>query len=85
MFYIEWSEKDIKGLEELKIDRLITEIDDTGKVLREIGLNSQGHIVHKAPSDYDNYGLFDLQKVETRGLSSTVAHTEFERLWVELH
>ncbi|MCP3685585.1 MAG: hypothetical protein GY861_23285 [bacterium] len=78
MFYIEWMEKEIEGL---GMYRLITEVNPNGTVLREVGLDTSGNVIHKTPTAQKNYGLFDLQKIETNNLHSTLSTEEFEKLW----
>jgi hypothetical protein len=50
-----------------ELHKVLLEIDDEGRVNREIGLNKEGEIIHRFPSShfkYGSYGLFDLTKFE---------------------
>jgi hypothetical protein len=88
MYYCVWTEKDNKGEKSLDdIVKLFTEIDDNGRVLREIGIDKDGRLVHKCPSDKfrnGTYGLFDNQVVIISDESSLITKNEFERMWEEL-
>ncbi len=77
--YISWGREDIKNLP-VEWTRVVTEIDPNGRVLREIGLNTKGEVVHRAPSANDNYGLFDQVPVDA-GPDSDATAEEFEAWW----
>ena len=82
MLYVKWGEHNIKGLESKDgISILYTEIDDEGTVSREIGLDSNGDVVHKAPTDRDKYGIFDIQKVDVSRYTNGIDPAEFDKLW----
>jgi hypothetical protein len=85
MYYRKWTEDDIERLSEDEgIVILYTEIDLDGNVRREIGLNNEGKVIHKCPSElyrYGTYGLFDNQKVLITESRSLIKKEEFERLW----
>lgn len=81
MHYLSWTEHDIEGLTTLGVARLLTEIDDHGRVLREIGLDAEGSVVHRAPSLDGNRGLFDNQLVSVGDLRSQLSREEFEMAW----
>lgn len=77
--YISWGREDIGDLP-VEWTRVVTEIDPNGRVLREIGLNTKGGVVHRAPSANDNYGLFDQVPVDA-GPDSDATAEEFEAWW----
>ena len=81
--YVRWTERDINGLNALGMAELLTEVAPNGQVLREIGLNSSGEIVHVAPTARDNYGQFDLQQLDMSApREDDLNASEFEALWV---
>ena len=85
MFYIRWTEKEIVNLSKgEKWEEVLTEIDEDGNVKREIYLDKNGNVVHKAPTENDNYGIFDNQKVLISNLKNDLTQDEFEALWENL-
>lgn len=81
-YYIKWTEHEIEGLgNSSSLSLLITEVDGEGRVLREIGLNNAGQVVHKAPSNNDRYGMFDNQIIAPSSLESNFDEEVFEELW----
>jgi hypothetical protein len=65
--------------------RILTEIDDAGRILREVGVDAAGRVLHIAPAlrgPY-RYGVFDLQTVDVRSMPAqdAVPRHEFEALW----
>jgi hypothetical protein len=80
MYYVEWTNADIDNM---PFKKLLTEIDQDGKVMREIGLNDKNEIMHKAPSEKDNYGLFDLQIIEVKNLKNDFTKEYFDSLWTQ--
>jgi hypothetical protein len=58
------------------------EVAPDGRVMREIGFDADGHVIHRAPSAryrHGQYGLFDLTPV--KATSDSVAQEDFERMW----
>lgn len=85
MYYCKWAEDEVVPLRLDDIVSLYTEIDSEGNVLRELGLNKDGQIVHKCPSGaykYGTYGLFDNVTVAITSSRSFITKDEFERLWL---
>ena len=81
--YLRWTEDDCGGLGKLGIAELLTEVDSSGVVSREIGLDAAGRVVHYAPSNDDHYGLFDLQTIDSsRQDDGDVSAPRFEELWL---
>lgn len=81
MKYVKWTGKDIEGIE---MAFLATEIDASGRVCREVGVDANEEIVHRFPSKEfpsGEYGLFDVQTIEVAGLASNISHEAFESLW----
>lgn len=81
MHYVSWTCNDITGLD---VSALLTEIDEAGFVLREIGLDEKGSVVHKCPSSefkLGERGYFDLAKVATLNLESDIKQETFQELW----
>lgn len=87
MTIVVWTSADIAGLETLGIVSVVTELDDRGCVLREIGLNSLGDIVYSSPTENGPLlrGLFDGQVIDLRSVDSVdpMRFEEFEALWQE--
>ena len=84
MVYLMWTEREISGLRKYKgIVTLYTEVSEGGGVVREVGVDEEKKIVHFFPSERDQRGLFDLGVIETGGLRSDLAASEFEMLWRE--
>lgn len=83
MFYAELHSSDILGLEKggEGIVAVFTEVDDSGLVRREVGLNRAGNVVHRFPSSgrLGERGLFDL--VPVAASKSNLSEEEFSRIW----
>ena len=84
-YYCRWNEDDIKGLYSTsQISSLYTESNEQGVVLREIGLDDLGKIIHKCPSSahpFGTRGIFDAQTVELSAKTTNLTKDEFEALW----
>lgn len=80
-----WDERDLSGIDKLNLDQVWTEVNDTGIVLREIGLSKSGEIIYYAPSNHKMFGqgLFDNQRVNIRSDHRSALRIEerFEELW----
>ncbi len=79
-----WRQHDISGLSVLGISVIWTEVDDSGKVTREIGFGADCEVLYVAPSDSKKFGrgLFDGQSVDTKDHEADMpSPDEFERLW----
>ncbi|NBB30076.1 hypothetical protein [Cellulophaga sp. BC115SP] len=66
------------------IDLMYIEIDNHGKVLREIGFDSLGNIIHKYPSNthhYGNHGIFDLNIFDIESFENGIDKEDFEIFW----
>ncbi len=85
MHYFRWTSQEIKNLEEgTGIFVLLTEVDPDGKVIREVGLDAQGNVVHKCPSTsfrHGTYGLFDLLPVDISGWRDRITEADFQKYW----
>lgn len=77
--YVSWDRDEIKGLP-AAWSRVLTEVDHTGRVLREIALDAENRVLHRAPSASDNYGMFDLVPIDG-SVASDLTRETFERLW----
>lgn len=84
-FYKKWTKNEIDYLEKKTgITEIYVEFNEAGEVLREVGLDNQGKIIHKCPSSgykYGTYGIFDLVKLEPKILNDNLNKETFERLW----
>lgn len=78
--YLVWTRSELDGLHDLGIHRLFTEVSDSGAVEREVGVDSEGRIVHRSPSSKSRYGLFDNQLVEAES-GSELEPEAFEDYW----
>ena len=79
-----WSEDEISGLSNAwGLSRILTEVDAEGTVLREIGFDATGNVVHRHPGGPSkaSRGVFDGAAVEASA-TSQVNPTEFDRFWV---
>lgn len=82
MYYISWDSQSIEGLgKSIGCAILYTEVDQSGRVLREIGVDEEGWIVHCAPSSRNAHGLFDNQMIDKTSLRNDISEQEFLRLW----
>lgn len=85
MRIIEWTTSDLVGLGGRGLSRVLTESDESGRVVREIGLS--GDVVKYIASSVDpqigHRGLFDGQWIaqESSTGSDAVPYEEFERYW----
>lgn len=64
------------------VEVVFTEVDRTGHVHREVGLDRSGTVVHKKPSaehPYGRDGFFHLIDLPPR--AQTISEAEFEKLW----
>ncbi|MCU5783433.1 hypothetical protein MA04_02733 [Alcanivorax balearicus MACL04] len=73
---------DIEGLEKVfGVSVVYLELDEKNRVLREVGVDASGEIVHVFPAkkgEYGRYGIFDSQTVSA---SSEVDPLFFRELW----
>mgnify|MGYP000222765409 CR=1 FL=1 len=65
---------------QLPFAELLTEISPAGVVLRELGLNGDHEVVHRAPT-VTNRGMFDNQVVSLANPRTDFSVQNFERLW----
>ncbi len=75
--YVRWTETEITGL---PFAELLTEISALGVVLREVGLNANHEVVHRAPTGTSR-GLFDNQAVSLAASRNDFEVQYFEQLW----
>ena len=84
MKYLRWTiGKEITGRTPIPgLVDLFTEVDDTGQVSREVGTDSAGRVIHRAPSTDDRYGLFDNQVIKLAvDRENDIAPETFEWMW----
>ena len=82
VLYLRWDAHDVKNLHRQGgCVELFTEIDQHGRVLREVGLDATGTVVHCAPSKQSPYGLFDNQVVSLANQRSDIGSEAFGLLW----
>lgn len=82
--FLIWTERELGGLKDgWGLSRIFTEIDAQGAVIREIGLNEVGEVVHRHPGlpSRAEYGVFDSAKIGAAD-SDDVGSQEFDRLWL---
>ncbi len=68
------------------LEYLLTEVDETGRIRRELGYTIDNLLVHKFPSNkfkHGRYGIFDLTPLETKNRKSDLTKEEFEKIWTE--
>lgn len=67
------------------MSRIFIEINAAGEVVREVGINSKGIIIHKFPNQKNKlgkYGIFDLVKIDTKNDDKDeITKSEFENQW----
>jgi hypothetical protein len=85
MRIVSWTSGECLGSEHSEIARTLTEVDDHGKILREIGLDGDGRLLYIAPAlrGKYRYGTFDLQRIDVASLPSedAIPRDDFEALW----
>ena len=63
---------------------LLVEVDDDGNVLRELGLDAGGIVIHRMPSHahrYGDHGFWDVQRMPP-DLGAPMAPADFEAAWL---
>ena len=85
MRIIQWTEDDVHGLARLGVSRVLTESDDDGRIVREIGLIGES-VRYKASaidSSIERRGMFDSQIIapESRTGPDDIPRTVFEHYW----
>ena len=78
-----WTETDLAGLADVwGLSRILTEVDEHGKVTRELGYNEDGDAIHRHPGEPTRakHGVFDRAKIAS-SKATDMEPTEFDRLW----
>jgi len=79
-----WTEAELAGLREAwGLSRIITEVDERGRVTRELGFDAEGNLIHRCPGEptvTDDYGVFDLARIAPSDRAD-LEPKEFDRLW----
>jgi hypothetical protein len=78
MIYLKWTQSDLVTLE---MEALYTEVDEDGWVQREVGVCSEGVVVHQLTPSTSRPGWFGLTRLSCVMLNSNVTKTEFEAFW----
>jgi hypothetical protein len=78
MIYLKWTQSELATLE---MDALYTEVDEDGWVQREIGVRSDGLVIHQLTPSTVRPGWFGLARLSRLMLNSNVTKTEFEAFW----
>lgn len=78
MIYLKWTQSELATLE---MRALYTEVDEDGWVQREVGVGSDGLIVHQLTPSDARPGWFGLARLSPLMLASNVSKAEFEALW----
>jgi hypothetical protein len=81
--FLALTDREIGGLKEAwNMSRIFIEIDSRGRVIREIGVNDVGDVVHRHPGlpSRAKYGVFDLAEI-TAPNSDDIGSEEYDRLW----
>jgi len=78
MIYLKWTRSELATLE---MDALYTEVDDDGWVQREVGIASDGLVIHQLTPTTGRPGWFGLARLSALMLSSNVTKREFEAFW----
>jgi hypothetical protein len=79
---IDWGESQIIGLHKYGLARIVAEVGDDGFVVRELGYDMEGRLVHRCPSEgcYGARGIFDSAPIAVP-FATAMPPEEFERLW----
>lgn len=78
-----WTEADISGLAETwGLSRILTEVDEQGEVIRELGYDQSGKTVHRYPDEPPRAtrGVFDLAKIAFFN-ETEMNPADFDELW----
>ena len=78
MIYLKWTQSELATLE---MDALYTEVDEDGWVHREVGVSSDGFVVHQLTPSTVRPGWFGLARLSSLMLNSNVTKMEFEAFW----
>jgi len=78
MIYLKWTQCELATLE---MDALYTEVDDDGWVQREVGVASDGLVIHHLIPTGAAPGWFGLARLSFLMLNSNVSKAEFDELW----
>ena len=78
MIYLKWTQSELVTLE---MDALYTEVDEDGWVQREVGVGSEGVVVHQLTPSTTRPGWFGLARLSRLMLNSNVTKMEFEAFW----
>ena len=78
MIYMKWTRSELATLE---MDALYTEVDEDGWVQREVGVASDGLVIHQLTPSGAVPGWFGLARLSQLMLSSNVSKAEFEAIW----
>lgn len=76
-----WTTSEIVGLATVGVSEIWTEVGADGVVLREIGLDAEGHVVYCAPSEERHRGFFDETPVVGAANEVGPDRQLFERTW----
>jgi len=78
MIYLKWTQSELATLE---MDALYTEVDEDGWVQREVGVCSEGLVIHQLTPSTVRPGWFGLARLSRLMLNSNVTKLEFEEFW----
>ncbi len=78
MIYLKWTQSELVTLE---MDALYTEVDEDGWVQREVGVCSDGVVVHQLTPSATRPGWFGVARLSALMLNSNVTEKEFEAFW----
>ena len=78
MIYLKWTRSELVTLD---MHALYTEVDEDGWIQRELGIASDGLVIHQLTPTSSDPGWFGLARLSQLMLSSNVSKAEFEALW----
>jgi hypothetical protein len=78
MIYLKWTRSELATLE---MQALYTEVDEDGWVHREVGIGTDGLVIHHLIPSGARPGWFGLARLSQIMLNSNVTKAEFEALW----
>lgn len=83
MRYVSWNDTSIGNFPS-GIARILTEVDERGRVLRELGLDATGSVIYRAPSTIGgrlHRGYFDGSLIKVLSHLDDCTRDEFEAIW----
>jgi len=80
-YYHTWTETDL--WETYGFDKLYTECNSQGEVLREVGIDPLGNVIYRFPPQMldGQRGIFEFMKIDVDHSVSNFTSEDFEKIW----